>query len=287
MLAESRPNPDDLAYVTGLVREDDRARYYATLFAPASLRADLFALYGFAVEIARIPGLVSEPTLGEVRLQWWRDQLALAEPGQGAGAPALTAIAGAIARHNLPKEPLTALIDARRSDLYADPPARLTDVEGRLGETQSALFQLASLVCGSRGPETAEAAGHAGIAYGIARRLARFAQDRVRGRTILPLDLLVMEELAAADVFVSPGPARLQNVINAMTAFGRHHLRLACTHLAAAPRMALPAFWPLAVVAPLLARAERNADLANRPIAVSDFSMLMRIGGAAFFGLRG
>ena len=48
-----------------------------------------------------------------------------------------------------------------------------------LGETQSALFQLAAIDLPARAaPETADAAGHAGVAYGLARRLARFAADR-------------------------------------------------------------------------------------------------------------
>ena len=53
-----------------LVREHDRDRYFATLFAPESARADLFALYAFNLELARVRDLVSDPLPGEVRLQW-------------------------------------------------------------------------------------------------------------------------------------------------------------------------------------------------------------------------
>ena len=35
----------------------------------------LAALYSFREELRRIPGLVSEPPLGEIRLQWWRDAI--------------------------------------------------------------------------------------------------------------------------------------------------------------------------------------------------------------------
>ena len=66
---------DDIAYLTALVRKTDRVRYYSTLFARQEIRSDLLALYGFAAEIARIPDQVTEPSLGEIRLRWWRDAL--------------------------------------------------------------------------------------------------------------------------------------------------------------------------------------------------------------------
>jgi phytoene synthase len=64
---------------------------------------------------------------------------------------------------------------------------------GYFGETQSALFQMAAIVAGGEGVETAELSGHAGVAYGLTRRLAAFAADRGRGRTVLPADLLAGE----------------------------------------------------------------------------------------------
>src|SRR5688500_5120994 len=97
------PQPDDVAYLAGLVRQADRPRYYSTLFAPVGIRGDLFALYGFAAEIERIPDQVSDPTIGEIRLRWWRDALAGGSEFSGKGqSPALRAISAAIARHALP-----------------------------------------------------------------------------------------------------------------------------------------------------------------------------------------
>ena len=58
-----------------VVRAEDPDRYFATLFAPASVRDGLFSLYAFNLEIARIRQMISEPLPGEVRMQWWRDLL--------------------------------------------------------------------------------------------------------------------------------------------------------------------------------------------------------------------
>jgi phytoene synthase len=270
---------DDIAYLAGLVREHDRPRYYAALFAPAAVRADLFAIYGFAAEIARVPDLVSEPTLGEMRLEWWRS--ALTGGSDAAGTPAVRAVRHAVERHSLPLAPLEAMIAARTADLYSNAPASMTDLEGRLGETESALFQLAAIVLGAAGPDSAEAAGHAGIAYGLARRLSRFPEERARGRAVLPAQLLAQEDLTVVELFMPEPPPSLARVVSAMARFARHHLRNARERLADVPGTARLAFLPLAIVEPLFQRiAQMDDDILVRPAVISDLATLSRIAWA-------
>ncbi len=63
------------AYIFELVRQHDRDRFVTAMFAPATARDALIALYALNVELARIPATVSEPMLGQMRIQWWRDLL--------------------------------------------------------------------------------------------------------------------------------------------------------------------------------------------------------------------
>lgn len=277
-MAAQAISPDDLRYVTALLRASDRPRYYATLFAPRTLRADLFALYGFAAEIERVPDQVTDPTLGSIRLHWWRDSLQSGEAG-GEGTPALRALHSVIDRHALPLAPLVSLIEARGADLYSDPPPTLADLEELLGKTQSSLFRLALIVAGGESGEADAAAHHAGLAYGLARKLAGFAVERARGRTFLPADLLTMEQLEPADVFKSPPPAGLQQIVAALGKLARHHLRAAREHLQRVPPPAQRIFLPLAIVEPLLGRIDQlDGDILLRPAALSDLEMLFRIG---------
>src|SRR5687768_7767064 len=280
------PQPDDIAYLAKLVREADRPRYYAALFATAALRGDLFALYGFAAEIERIPDQVSDPTIGEIRLRWWRDALTGGSEFSGEGpTPALRAISAAIARHALPVGALIALIDARSADLYSDPPAGMADIEAYFDRTQGTIFRLAGLICGSAGGELETTARHAGIAYGLSRRLAASAFDAAQRRTIYPADLLVLESLTAADIFVPEPPSGLQKVVAALGQLARHHLRAARGRLAASPRRALPPFLPLATVEPLLAQVDRlGAEVFRGPASLSDLKLLLSIGSARLRG---
>ena len=227
-----------------------------------------------------MPDQVSESGLGEIRLQWWRDALLGATERAAEGdAPAVRAVAAVIRRYALPLAPFEALIEARTFDLYSDPPPLLADLEGRLGETESALFRMAAIIAGGEAARTAEAAGHAGIAYGIARRLAVCAPERARGRTILPADMLAAEALTAADVFAADPPLAIQKVVDAMINEARRHLTLARGHAADLPASTRLIFLPLAVVEPLLVRVKGlGADILRKPVVLSDFSMLSRIG---------
>ena len=67
-----------------LARAADYDRYLSALFAPVGSREALFALIAFNHEVARIPEAVSEPMLGRIRLQWWREVVEAVY----AGAPA-------------------------------------------------------------------------------------------------------------------------------------------------------------------------------------------------------
>ncbi len=74
------------------VRRLDHDRYLAALFAPAEARAALLALYAFNLELARVPELVTEPLLGEVRLSWWREARAEARAGTPGRHPVALAL---------------------------------------------------------------------------------------------------------------------------------------------------------------------------------------------------
>src|SRR5271169_239813 len=90
-------DPDRLSPVAALVRRHDRDRYQTVLFAPAARREALFALYAFNYEIARVRESVTQPMLGQIRLQWWRENIT-------------AAFAGMSARQHVVVEPLTAVI---------------------------------------------------------------------------------------------------------------------------------------------------------------------------------
>lgn len=257
------------AHCGALLREQDRDRYYADLFAPSGLRRHLFALHAFSAEIARVRDAVSAPMPGEIRLQWWRDAIAGEARGDVAAHPVAAPLIDTIERFGLPRQALVDLIDARVFDLYDDPMPSLADLEGYLGETSSALMRLGSFVLAEgRDPGFADAAGHAGIAYGLSGLLQALPWHARQGRLYLPADILAPEGVGPDDVLHGRGGAGLSRSVQTLAGEARSHLVRACELLQPLPKALRPAFLPLALVPARLERSLRAEPLApDAPIS--------------------
>lgn len=151
--------------------------YVAALLASASQREDLIALAAFWGETGRIAVTVSDPNLGEIRLQWWADTLASHAP-EASGHPVADAVRLAASRCVLDRELLQQLIEARRSELYAMPFAEAAEFDSYLQDTDGALFALCAQVRGLTSVEERELVRLAALAWGrvrVARDLPYFA----------------------------------------------------------------------------------------------------------------
>ena len=109
------------SYCAQLLRRQDADRYLTALFAPADRREDLFALYAFNLEVARAREVVSEPFMGLIRLQWWRDAIAEIYQGRARAHEVVRPLAAAIAEHSLDRTLFERLIESRERDLDPEP----------------------------------------------------------------------------------------------------------------------------------------------------------------------
>jgi len=234
--------------VADTVRRLDRDRYRAVLFAPSPQREHLLSLFAFNIELSRVREEVSDSTLGEIRLQWWRQALEQAASGEMVGHPVADALAAARRRCVLPGDLLTDMIDARQSDLAATPMPDQTHLEDYLARTAGTVFQLGGYILGQRDERTAHLARHAGVAFGLAGIMRALPVHRAQGLLLLP-----RAELSAAGV--QTGEVRQGRVSDALKAeLGRlrqlaeAHRAVAAKEFAALPAAARPAFLSLALV---------------------------------------
>src|SRR4051794_25136579 len=151
-------------YCEQLVREADKDRFLAALFAPAAQRVGLFALYAFNAEIGRVRDVAREPMPGEIRLQWWREVVEGGRAEEARAHPVAAALMETIERRRLPIQPLADLIDAHAFDLYDDPMPSLAHAEAYAAKTSSAVFGLAARILQGTDTPTAKLAHHSGIA---------------------------------------------------------------------------------------------------------------------------
>jgi phytoene synthase len=246
---------DAFAHCADVVRAHDRDRYVADLFAPQPARRHLLALHAFNAEVGRIRDIVSDPMLGEIRLQWWRDALA----GDAGGHPVATALKETAATFSLPVAALERLLDARAFDLYDDQMPGLHDLEGYAGDTASALIQLGAIVlAGGRDPGCAEAAGHAGVAQTITGVMRAFGVHAARGQCYLPADLAASHGFDRASLATRAATPALRSLLAELGAIARWHLSEAIHEIAALDPAVKPAFLPIAILGPMLDRMERT-----------------------------
>lgn len=242
-----------------LVRRHDRDRFLTTLFAPPERRQELLALYAFNHEVAKTREVVSEATLGEIRLQWWRDGIDAIYAGSAARHhEVLEPLAAAIRARNLSRAHFERLIDARRQDLADAPPAALTALEAYAEASSATLVWLALEALGERG-EAAMAAGRAtGIAYALVGLLRAVPFHARAKRIYLPQDLVAKSGLRVdRDLFELRSSTALRDVVKQVAAVAAGHLAAARAFRAALPPAALPALLPAVFAAADLKRLGR------------------------------
>jgi 15-cis-phytoene synthase len=221
-----------MSEVQDIVRLHDRDRYLSTFFAPDDRRPHLLALYAFNAEVMRVRDAVSDPNIGMIRLQWWRDTL---ESGAGGGHPVAEALSATIRDCGLPKQILLDLVTAREFDLYQDRMPGLTELEAYLGETHSRLIMLGAMILdAAAAPQASEAAGLAGVAQGLALILG----DPRHRDPFLPEGMDVAGAIAHAEKRLAEFEALRPNL----------------------PKSVLPAFLPVSLTGIYLKRIAKAPD---------------------------
>ena len=149
-----------------LVERGDPDRFAAVMAAPAGLRARLWPLYAFNLEIARAPWVTKEPMIAEMRLQWWRDVVAESTPRAHEVAGPLHQLIGAA---GLDRGVLDRMAAARIWDVYAEPFEDQAAFDRYIEDTGAGLMWLSARACGA-----ADQAEETVRYYGWAASLAGF-----------------------------------------------------------------------------------------------------------------
>ncbi len=250
--------PSHFEHCAALLREADRDRYLAALFAPAERRDGLFALYAFNVEIARVREVAREPMPGEIRLQWWREVLSGERDGEAAAHPVAAALLATLREYAIAPDRVGAIVDAHTFDLYDEPMPTLDDLDNYAVMTQSALLGIAADILGGGGSSAMMLFRHAGIADTVTHVLAGLARHAARRQLFIPLEVLDRHAVDREDVFAGRVSDPLKAALAELRRHVRRQLAAAKVEMADAPSAILPALLPLALIAPTLRPMDRR-----------------------------
>jgi phytoene synthase len=167
MARDASQDPEDL---DALVQRVDPDRWLSSRFVADPVeRADVVAIYAYDHELARAPRVASNSLLGEIRLTWWREALDEIFEGRPVRRhPTAQALAAAVGRRKLAREPLEAMIDARYRELDVEPLSVAEALEWAR-ETAGRAAEAAVAVLDPKAPAEQALAGAA--AWALARRV--------------------------------------------------------------------------------------------------------------------
>lgn len=233
-----------------IARRHDRERYLACLYAPAERHDALLAVLAANHEIAKTAEVVSEPGLGAIRLQWWREAFDGIEGAAPRVHEVVLPLAEAVFGHGLRLDRLRAIVDAREADLDGEPPADLDELDRYAAATAGELHAaLAEMLGGDPavGRETGTAWGLLGLMRGLPSLV-------VAGRAPLPQALLEEARITHQRIKDMGGSDRLSTAVRPVVDRARRHLETARD----SGGFRDPAFRPLRLL------ADRAADHAVR-----------------------
>ncbi len=173
-----------------IIKHHDRDRYLLAQFLPPAERQAFLVLVAFNMELAQIREKVSEPMLGRIRLQWWREALDDLMQGTLRQHDVLEALAPIITHYTLSLTYIHRMIDARELDIEESPPATIKELERYLDGTAGALMRLAMEVTGEASAPALEAGSHAGQAWGYVGLLRALPYHAQQGKIFIPQEIL-------------------------------------------------------------------------------------------------
>ena len=204
-----------LSYCGELVRKHDPDRFFMSLMQPADRREALWALYAFNYEIAKTREVVTDTTLGLIRLQWWRDGITEIYDGKDVRQnEILPTLALAIKDYDLPQKLFEDLCYAREFDLEGVIPADMAGLLNYAAFTAVPLNSLALKILG-QGDDALEAISQAYALVGLAKAVPFHASQQ---RCYMPADLLAAQEIPERAVYEFKAQDAIKPVVKGVVA---------------------------------------------------------------------
>ncbi|KAJ7935645.1 isoprenoid synthase domain-containing protein [Mycena leptocephala] len=184
------PPTDPAAYCRELVRKHDYESFLISKFWPAGQQDGYFAIKAFSTELAMVQDNVSVPTIGAVRMQFWRDAVRDIYADRPPRHPVALALHRATQTASLPAYHLKRIVDARDEELktssYPTSDALVAHAESVSSSVLYLLLALRGLggqrrlpipldVCARHGVKQEEVFRHGGNAPGVDAAVYDFA----------------------------------------------------------------------------------------------------------------
>jgi phytoene synthase len=186
-------------YCVDKVAKRGMALFYAVFQLPSEKRDAVIAIHAFRREVEEVVAECSDPALGAVKLEWWRQQLA-AVYGGTPQHPVGRALQPAVAAYQLPESDFLAIIEGAETDLTVSRHPHFAALVHYCEQMGSAPNALTARILGCADPLTVDWARELGIATRLSRMVRDIGLDARRDRIYLPADEMTRYGVAPAEV---------------------------------------------------------------------------------------
>ncbi len=173
--------------------------YYSfRLLSPARRRA-ITALYAFCREVDDAVDAVHDPAVAQLKLAWWRQEIASAYQG-GAQHPVALALTPVVREFALPQAEFQEIIDGMQIDVAQTRYADFTALSAYCHKVAGVVGTLSAAIFGYANPATLGYAHDLGIAFQLTNIVRDVGEDARRGRIYLPQDELARFKVAPSQI---------------------------------------------------------------------------------------
>ncbi|CAG8440960.1 4292_t:CDS:2 [Dentiscutata heterogama] len=230
-----------IKYCSDLVRKHDPENYLVSMFYPKHLQKVYYTIRAFNLELVMVRDSVSNPQIGKIRMQFWRDTIDNVFKGKPPQQPIAQALFNALETCRLSPLFFKRVIDEREANLDDLPYFSIKDLESYGENTASCLLYLHLESLNVKDMQADHAASHIGKAIGIVTILRAFPYLASKRRMLLPTELIAKHNISQEEIFRS-GPVKgLDDVVFEIATLAHDHLLTARSFLPYIPGQALPA----------------------------------------------
>lgn len=217
---------DFLTYCGRFAKDNDPDRFFLSLLSANP--QDLWPLLAFNCEISKTREIVTDTTIGLIRLQWWRDALdKFYADGSVLQHEIVKDLARVIKLYNLPKEEFENILYAREFDLEDVLPASVEGLTNYADYTHTPLLRLMTKVIGKE-----EDVRSLAIAYTLTGLLRAVLYHARQHRCYLPQDVLTDHNVNMTQLYDLKPQAELKPVIGTIVPLAKRYLDSSRPHTA-------------------------------------------------------
>ena len=173
--------------------------YYAFLFLPPERRAAITAFYAFCREIDDVVDEVSDPSVAQSKLDWWRGEVRNAYAGQ-ASHPALQALLPHASAYGIEARQLLQVIEGCEMDLTQTRYLDFVSLQRYCHLVAGVVGEVAARIFGQTDAQTTAYAHKLGLALQLTNIVRDIGEDAVRGRVYLPIEDLQRFDVKAHEL---------------------------------------------------------------------------------------